>query len=88
MSMLEENSYKLEVKAMKKLAQKSLRRQYMKKAHNIGSNAIRLVNDYFLFGVQDDVINKASKYPFVDCTECQWTLTDLDRALDAMEEVK
>lgn len=88
MSMIEENSYKLEVKAMKKLAQKTLREKYMVRAIDISSGAIRLVNDYFLFGVQDDVINKTSKYPFVDCNECQWTLTDLDRALDAMEEVK
>lgn len=69
-------------------ATKTLRQQYRVIAHSIGSNAITLVNDYFLFGVQDDVINKSSKHPFVDCNEYQWTLTDLDRALDAMEELK
>lgn len=56
----------------------------MKKAQDIGSNAIRLVNDFFLFGIRDDVINHKSKFPFVSHDEEKWTLTDLDRALNEM----
>lgn len=67
---------------------KTLRNEYMKRAQDIGSGAIRLVNDFFLFGIRDDVINYKSKLPFVAHDEEKWTLTDLDRALDEMGEVK
>lgn len=67
---------------------KTLRNEYMKKAQDIGSNAIRLVNYFFLFGIRDDVINHKSKFPFVAHDEEKWTLTDLDRALDEMGKVK
>lgn len=57
---------------------KTLRNEYMKKAINIGSNAINLVRDYFDYRVTD----------FVDGKPVDWTLTDLDRALDEMGKVK
>lgn len=73
---------------MNNLASKTLRNEYMDKAQDIGSNAIRLVNDFFLFGIRDDVINYRSHFPFVAHYERKWTLNDLDRALDEMEKVK
>lgn len=57
---------------------KTLRNEYMKKAIDIGSNAISLVRDYFDYRVTD----------FVDGKPVDWTLTDLDRALDEMGKVK
>jgi len=63
---------------MNNLATKTLRNEYMKKAINIGSNAINLVRDYFDYRVTD----------FVDGKPVDWTLTDLDRALDEMGRVK
>ena len=57
---------------------KALRNEYMKKAINIGSNAINLVRDYFDYRVTD----------FVDGKPVDWTLTDLDRALDEMRGIK
>ena len=59
-------------------AKESLRNEYMKKAQDIGSNAINLVRDYFDYRVTD----------FVDGKPVDWTLTDLDRALDEMVRVK
>lgn len=73
---------------MNNLANKTLRNEYMAKAQDVGSNAINLVNDFFLFGIRDDVINHKSKFPFVAHDEEMWTLTDLDRALDEMGKVK
>lgn len=63
---------------MDNLATKTLRANYMKKAQDIGSNAINLVRDYFDYRVTD----------FVDGKPVDWTLTDLDRALDEMGKVK
>ena len=59
---------------------KTLRNEYMKKAINIGSNAINLVKEFF-----DNPLG------IVDCAGHHlfcWTLTDLDRALDEMGRVK
>ena len=68
-------------------ATKTLRQQYRVRAHNIGSNAIRLVDEFFKYGIQDLV-----EYPlsgtWVKCKHYQWALTDLDRALDVMEKQK
>lgn len=57
-------------------ANKTLRNEYMKKAQDIGSNAINLVKEFFdtPLGVIDLV-----GYQFH-----YWTLTDLDRALYQM----
>lgn len=53
---------------------KTLRANYMKKAQDIGSNAITLVNEFFdVCGGIEDKVNG---------DHCQWTLSDLDRALD------
>ena len=57
---------------------KTLSNEYMKKAINIGSNAINLVRDYFDYRVTD----------FADGKPIDWTLTDLDRALDEMGKLK
>lgn len=61
---------------MNNLANKTLRNEYMSKAQDIGSNAITLVNEYFdvIGGIEDKV----------NGDYFQWTLTDLDRALDEM----
>lgn len=61
-------------------ANKTLLNEYMKKAQDIGSGAITLVNEYFdVSGGIEDKVN--GDYH-------QWTLTDLDRALDEMEKLK
>lgn len=64
------------------------RKYYYQIAKNIGDNAVRLVNDFFLFGIIDDVINYKSNKPFVDSKDFMWTLNDLDRALDEMRLVE
>lgn len=51
------------------------RNSYMKRAHYIGVNAINLVRDYFDYRVTD----------FVDGKPVDWSLADLNRALDVME---
>ena len=58
-------------------AQNSLRNEYMAKAQDIGSNAINLVKEFFdtPLGIVD-VIDTYQLH--------EWTLTDLDRALDEM----
>lgn len=61
-------------------ANKTLRKEYMNKAQDIGSNAITLVNEYF--DVSGGIEDKVNGDYF------QWTLTDLDRALDEMGKVK
>lgn len=76
-----------EQKLVDKLATKTLRQQYRVKAHNIGSNAIRLVNDFFKGGISD-MIERPIGRGWVKCTHCDWTLTDLDRALDEMRAAK
>lgn len=61
-------------------AQETLRNEYMKKAQDIGSNAIALVKEFF-----DNPLG------IVDCADHHlfcWTLTDLDRALDEMGRAK
>ena len=63
-------------------ADKTLRNEYMKKAINIGSNAINLVRDYFDYVIFDTI--KAGDTDFFS----YWTLIDLDRALDAMRGIK
>lgn len=69
-----------EQKFMNNLATQSLRDKYMDKAQDIGSNAITLVNEYFdVSGGIEDKVN--GDYH-------QWTLTDLDRALDEMRKLK
>lgn len=70
---------------MNNLANKTLRNEYMSKAQDIGSNAIKLVNDFFSIGIQDNIDYLAYGVPW--CYEiCEWTLADLDRALDAIKE--
>lgn len=62
---------------MNNLANKTLRKEYMKKAQDIGSNAITLVKEFFdsPLGIVDSI----------DVYQMhQWTLTDLDRALDEL----
>lgn len=72
---------------MNKIAAKRSRNEYMKKAQDIGSNAIRLVNDFFSDeGVADNIDYLA--YGVAWCYDLhEWTLTDLDRALDEMGRV-
>lgn len=59
---------------------KTLRNEYMDKAQDVGSNAINLVKEFFdtPLGIVDSI----------DYQMYEWTLTDLDRALDEMEKVK
>lgn len=71
-----------------KLNRRSARRKYFNRANAIGDNAVRMVTDFFLFGINDDIINHKSKYPFIDVTEYWWSIDDLDRALNAMESMK
>ena len=59
---------------------KILRAKYMLKAIDIGSNAIRLVDDFFNFKTTDTVTAGFTDLYF------HWTLSDLDRALDAMSK--
>jgi len=68
-------------------ANKTLRNEYRVKAHEIGSNAIKLVDDFFKCGIDDD-IEKPIGGGWVEVSCHQWTLTDLDRALDEMGKVK
>lgn len=67
------------------LETKALRQQYRVKAHIIGSNAIKLVDEFFKSGIEDMV-----EYPicgsWVKCKHYKWTLTDLDRALYEMQK--
>jgi len=65
---------------MNNLANKTLRQRYRVKAHIIGSNAIKLVDEFFdtPIGIVDSI----------DCQIYEWTLTDLDRALDATRGLK
>lgn len=65
---------------MNNLANKTLRNEYMKKAQDIGSNAINLVKEFF--DTPLGIVDCAGHYLFC------WTLTDLDRALDEMEKAK
>lgn len=68
-------------------ANKTLRNEYRVKAHGIGGNAINLVNDFFKCGIDDD-IEKPIGNGWVEVSCHQWTLTDLDGALDEMGRVK
>lgn len=61
-----------------KLKRETLRNSYMKRAHYIGTNAINLVRDYFDYRVTD----------FVDGKPVDWSLGDLDRALNEMRGAK
>lgn len=62
------------------LSNKILRAKYMLKAIDIGSNAIRLVDDFFNFKTTDTVTAGFTDLYF------HWTVSDLDRALDAMSK--
>lgn len=77
-----------EIVLIDRLAKKSERKKYFNRAEAIGFNAVRLVNDFFTFGISDDVINYKSKFPFVDVVECKWSVDDLDIAISLMEEDK
>ena len=67
-------------------ATKALRDKYMMRAQYIGSNAIKLVNEFFNLGIYDTV---TYLYGIATCLdEYKWTLSDLDRALDAMGGAK
>ena len=59
-------------------ARERRRIEYMKRAHYIGTNAINLVRDYFDYRVTD----------FVDGKPIDWSLSDLDRALNEMKRIK
>ena len=60
-------------------ANKTLKQQYRVKAHYIGSNAIKLVDDFFNGNLRDRVGGFRS---------FDWKLTDLDRALNEMSKSK
>ena len=60
-------------------ANKTLRNEYMKKAQDIGSGAIRLVSDFFSNGIADTIEKPIGDFICVGIYE--WTLTDLDRRL-------
>lgn len=60
-------------------ATQKLRNEYMEKAQDIGTNAINLVNGFFSPVCIADLVGDDIKY---------WTLTDLDRSLDAMRAEK
>ena len=65
---------------------KTLRANYMLKAIDIGSNAIKLVDDFFSNGIQDNI--EKSTGCFICVGTYDLTLTDLDRALDEMGKLK
>ena len=60
---------------------KTLRNEYMKKAQDIGGNAINLVKEFF--DTPLGIVDSIDVYQIY-----QWSLTDLDRALDEMGRVK
>lgn len=68
------------------LARKKLASDYRIRACRIGDNAIRLVSDFFLQGIRDDVINRSHEFR-VTWDEYKWTIKDLDCALSEMGEV-
>lgn len=68
-------------------ANKQLRNQYRVRAHNIGSSAIRLVNDFFSSGIEDNISIPIGS-GWVESSWRKWTLTDLDRALYEMGKAK
>ncbi len=68
------------------LQTKELRNEYMDKAQDIGSGEIRLVNNFFSNGIADTIEKPIGDFICVGIYE--WTLTDLDRALDEMEKAK
>ena len=67
-------------------ATKMLRAKYMIKAIDIGGNAIGVVNDFFSKGIADNIEKSIGEFTCVGTY--QWTLSDLDRALDAMGGAK
>lgn len=73
---------------MRRYEIRKARKHYNQIAESIGKNAVRLVNDFFLFGIRDDVINYKSSFPFVSNNEYSWSFDDLDRALDEMRKFK
>lgn len=62
-------------------ANKTLRNEYMGKAQDIGSNAINLVKEFF--DTPLGIVDSIGVYQMYE-----WTLTDLDRALDEMGKVE
>jgi len=75
---------KAEQRLIDNLERKKLARDYRVRACKIGGNAIRLVSDFFLHGIRDDVINRSHEF-YVSCDEHKWTINDLDYALSQME---
>lgn len=67
------------------IARKKLARDYRVRACRIGDNAIRLVSDFFLHGIRDDIINRSHDF-YVSSDEHKWTINDLDYALSEMEK--
>lgn len=65
-------------------ANKTLRNEYMGKAQDIGSGAIRLVSDFFSNGIADTIEKPIGDFICVGTYD--WTLTDLDRALYEMQK--
>lgn len=65
-------------------ATQSLRQQYRVKAHTIGSNAIKLVDEFFKSGIADTIEKPIGDFICVGTYD--WTLTDLDRALYEMQK--
>lgn len=68
------------------LETKTLRQQYRVKANIIGSNAIKLVDEFFKSGIADTIEKPIGDFICVGTYD--WTLTDLDVALDEMEKLK
>lgn len=67
------------------LARKKLASEYRIRACRIGDSAVRLVSDFFLHGIRDDVINRSSEF-HISWNEYKWTIKDLDYALSKMEK--
>ena len=66
---------------------KTLHQQYRIRAHKIGDNAVKLVDDFFRGGIHDEIETSAGR-SFTVTKIKQWTIDDLDRVLDVMERAK
>jgi hypothetical protein len=65
----------------------TLKAEYLKRALGTGNkNAVNLVREFFDGGVFDFTIIRRGI--FADIDKIQWSLTDLDKALDVMEQSK
>jgi hypothetical protein len=65
----------------------TLKTEYLKRAIDTGNkNAVNLVREFFDGGVFDFTLTRRGIC--VDTDKIQWSLADLDRALDVMEQSK